>query len=133
MTARFSLSEGAGIYVNGALVRADRRVRLDVDGARRLLLETHVVPTGANDDAIADLAAWLQAGLIAAEPRQIAEFANSADYRQLLHRARAAAPARCLDALLAEAHRHVLEGRNHQALRLLRKTSRPPRGAKSAI
>ena len=124
MAANFHLNERSGIYINGALVTADRRVRLSVTGAQRILLESQLIPESANDDPLSGLATLLQQRLLASEAFAPAEIADDLVYRDLIRQARAEAPDRDADGLLADVHMHLTCGRIHQALRLLRKTVR---------
>ncbi|MEO0672746.1 MAG: flagellar biosynthesis repressor FlbT [Pseudomonadota bacterium] len=124
MAAHFHLNESAAIFINGAEVRPDRRVRLSVSGAGRLLLESQIVPAGANDDPISGLATLLQRTLTEPEAFSAATVADDLIYRDLMRRARAEAVDRDADNLLADVHLHLSQGRIHQALRLLRKSAR---------
>ena len=118
MSLNLYLKPGDGIYVNGALVRVDRKVRLEVTDCSRVLLEALAMPSEAARSPIEKLYLRVQSMLTA--PTCPSPDQHDTDYEQALEAALLARSDPVSRHMIAEADRMVREGRYYTALRRLR-------------
>lgn len=110
------LKRGEKLYVNGAVLRIDRRASLEFLNDVTFLLENHVMQPEQATTPLKQLYFVAQSMLM--EPVNAPVTAEV--YKHLSHRAHGSAPNTSVRDILEEADRKVREGRYFDALKLLR-------------
>ena len=110
------LKRGEKLYVNGAVLRIDRRASLEFLNDVTFLLENHVMQPEQATTPLKQLYFVAQSMLM--EPANAPVTAEV--YKHLSHRVHGSAPNTDVGSNLEEADRKVREGRYFDALKLLR-------------
>lgn len=113
---RLSLRPGQRIYINGAELRVDRKVSLELMSPASFLLDEHVIDPQSATTPLRRLYCAIQASLIGHGQSSTAQSAC----RMLLTELREAAPCEQMRAGIEQVDACVEAGRLYQALRKLR-------------
>lgn len=113
---RISLKPGQRIYINGAEVRVDRKVSLELVNSASFLLDEHVIDPRSATTPMRRLYCAIQAKLIGTDDGADAGEA----YRQAMSELEAPVRSEAIRAGLAQIDASVAGGRHYEALRRLR-------------
>lgn len=115
-TLKISLKANEKIYVNGAVIRADRKVSLEFLNDVQFLLEQHVLQVEDADTPLRQLYFIVQVMLMQPEDAKKAQTM----FRETLTRLIACFSDRHILASLKDVDRLVNEGRFYEALKIIR-------------
>ena len=110
------LKRGEKLYVNGAVLRVDRRTSLEFLNDVSFLLENHVMQVDEANTPMRQLYFVVQTMLM--DPANAGMTAEL--YKHLAHRVRQTIPSEDLNGFLDTADQKILDGRFFEALKLIR-------------